>query len=484
MVAEKAQVAEILVTISNGFNNYAKQQEFLSQILNDQVERWSNDMSPLLTSPYDFLNFFGVNQISETDFQVNKIVMERITEFVLFVCGLVQIMKRAALPTSKNPNRDILREGGYLDENNAHYPVKHPLLFVDMKILSNLLKLVTILHSINNPSLRANIPADWQMIFFTGNLYQFKDKYKVDVFGENSSVFFTKKKEINCQLQILREHAYSFFSTVCSHKVGFYPVDGIHEILRDSVFSSDLYFMGFGNAQDYFNKVIMPLILNCPLYLYDAIMPLYCEFLVKYYSLILSEWIYNKPPNEKEEFLHDITKHIALSEYVNCLKLTLFPPKQGTELINYLLESKSIKFGLLLQIMADLTNKKVNTVITDIAYGLIKSILTQLSQSKSKSINKRELLNEIFAFLIDFNLKFVDIELIVIMFSVDNNYSKELLEKQIKLAKTEVIKKELQLNQNSYKNIPALKGSLKNFFRKLGYTVQPLNFIEPKPTET
>jgi uncharacterized protein YqgQ len=483
MVSEKAQVTEILVTISNGFNNYAKQQEFLTQILNDQVERWANDMTALLTSPYDFLNFFGVNQISETDFQANKIVMDRITEFVLFVAGLVQIMKRAALPTSKNPNCDILREGGYLDENNVQYPIKHPLVFVDMKILPNLLKLVTILHSINNPSLRANIPADWQMIFFTGNIYLFKDKYRVDVFSENSSVVFTKKKEINCQLQILREHVYTLFSTVSSHKVGFYPVDGIREILRDSVFNSDLYFMGFGNAQDYINKVIIPLILNCPPYLHDAIMPLYCEFLVKYYSLILSEWTYNKPPNEKEEFLHDITKHIALSEFVNCLKSTLFP-KQNTDLINYLLESKTIKFGLLLQLMADLTNKKINTLITDIAYGLIKSTITYLAQSKSKTINRSELLNDIFSFLIDFNSKIVDIELMGMMFTVDHNYSKELLEKQTKLAKTEVIKKELQLNQNSFKNIPGLKTTLKNFFRKLGYTVQPLNFMELKTTET
>jgi len=479
-VCEKAQVTETLVSISNGFNNYAKQQDFLSQILGDQIERWCNAMTPLLESPYDFLNFFGINQLSEDDGQANDVVMSRITEFVLFVSGLVQILKRVAIPKSTEVN--TLRLGGYLDESNGFYPIKHPLQNIDIKLLPNLLKLIAILHSINNPTLRANIPDDWQMIFFTGNIYMFKERYRVDVFGENNSVLHTNKKEINCLLQNLREHVYSLFSAFCSHKVGLYPLDVIHDVLRDSVFSADLYYMGFGNAQEYLNKVITPLITNCPPYLYDSIIPLYCDFLVKYYSLILSEWNYNKAPNDKEELIHDISKNIALSEFVNSFKMTLFPIKQCTELFQYMLTSKTEKIGILIQLMADLTLKKFNSIISDTAYAMIKSTITQLSQAKVKSVIKREILGQILSLIFDHDLKIVDIDLIVLMFSVDHKFMREKI-LQFNGA-TETIKKELQSNVESQKNVQNLKNVLKNFFKTMGYTSQHLSFIALNQTET
>lgn len=88
----------------------------MSQILNDQIERWANDMSSLLTSPFDFLNFFGVNQISETDARANENVMSRISEFVLFVGGLDQVLKRVSIDSLKiNDTQHVaLREGKVL----------------------------------------------------------------------------------------------------------------------------------------------------------------------------------------------------------------------------------------------------------------------------------------------------------------------------------------------------------------------------------
>jgi len=485
-ICEKAHVTEVLVSISNGFHHYEKQQEFLAQILNDQVERWCTDMAPLLESPYNFLNFFGINQLSETDIQGNEAVLTRIDEFVLFVLGLVQTMKRVAIPTPKtsdnisienddniNVSPDILKEGRYLDENNSNYPIKHPLMFIEMKMLPNLLKLITILNSIYNPSLRENIPSDYQMIFFDGNINKLKETYRVDVFPENGSVVYTGKKQIISKLQQLREMVYHLFTAFCSHKVGFYPLDSIQDFLRDSVFGSDLHFTGFGNANDYLNKVIAPLMQNCPSYLFDTIVPLYCDFLVKYYSLILSEWNYNKLPNEKDEFIHDICKNNAISEFVNCIRYTLFPSKACTEFISYLFSSKVVQFGTFIQLMIDITNKKLNSFSADTAYSMIRSTLIHLRQIDPPS--KLDILAQLFPLIIDQNLKLIDIELTALMFNVDHFFMRDLVY-NLNVNKV-TIKNEIQLARNPYKNIIEIKKAVKDNLEIMGYTGQMLTQV-------
>jgi len=221
--------------------------------------------------------------------------------------------------------------------------------------------------------------------------------------------------------------------------------------------------------------------MNCPHYLYDTIIPLYSEFLVKYYGLILDEWNYNRVPNDKEEFIHDITKNIALSEFVNLFKLTLFQPKHCTELFTYLLTSKTVKFGILIQLMVDLTIKKINSIVTETAYGMIKSTITQISHIKLKSIFKREILDHLFPLLFDQNLKLVDLGLISMMFTVDAHYMRERI-LQLNVNKI-VIEKGLELTSESHYNVANLKRILKNYFSKMGYSSQSLSFMVPITTE-
>jgi hypothetical protein len=54
--------------------------------LKNEIEIWKTKICQVLKSPFEFLNFFGINQIFENDENSNSLVTKRISEF----CGIVR----------------------------------------------------------------------------------------------------------------------------------------------------------------------------------------------------------------------------------------------------------------------------------------------------------------------------------------------------------------------------------------------------------
>jgi len=283
-------------------------------------------------------------------------------------------------------------------------------------------------------------------------------------------------KEIQHVLYLFKEDVYGLFSIVCSNKVGFYILNDLVKILKEQVFS-DLEYMGFGHSREFIHFILMPLIVNCPLYLVESISPLFSGYMIGFYNKVLSSWNYNGPPNEKAEFIHDTLARSALLEFVLCIESILFQKKKCTPFFIHLVEST--KFVSILEIILNITTKKYYPKVIEVTSNIINSIIQNIPNINMNF--RRVILEKIFSIIFDHSIRHIDVIMLISIYNIDQKY---ILDK-ISSLNFSVSSGQMKAMKTILSKIPTEKkkqGNVKKLFEQLfsivDYSHQSIFFME------
>ncbi|XP_026165661.1 exportin-5 [Mastacembelus armatus] len=153
---EKCSLIEALVLISNQFNDFAKQQAFLDELMGSVVAEWTSDkMRHVLWDPATFLSFVGADEVvSEQSTDADTTAHNRVRlSFCLF--AMLGVVKRARWPADPE---DAKAGGFVVGYTAAGAPIyRNSCTAQFLALLPNLLALIRTQNSLFMPENMARL---------------------------------------------------------------------------------------------------------------------------------------------------------------------------------------------------------------------------------------------------------------------------------------------------------------------------------------
>eukprot|EP01124_Arcella_intermedia_P000765 TRINITY_DN10411_c0_g1_i1.p1 TRINITY_DN10411_c0_g1~~TRINITY_DN10411_c0_g1_i1.p1 ORF type:complete len:1175 (-),score=322.08 TRINITY_DN10411_c0_g1_i1:23-3019(-) len=319
---EEVPLIKALVFISNKLNSFERQKVFLHEIVSKILAAWNgNQTNYFLSDLNNFLMLLGVEKKSnqsEVDLCRNQ--------FYSILNTLYVVWKFSTIPKEN----EIRKAGGYyqLVENNE--VLMYPLETYLPLILPNTLRLITLLHQLWTPPVRASL-SEKHKIIYTIDEITIANVLELENGIADLPQLDNETTQARNFLMNTREWAYELLGLLIQHPK-FYSLPEIDSKLLISAFSH-VEHVENNHLKSLMNNVIISLSQTVPVNMYGSILPIvfqtcfaintkllqnweeYKEFLEKNgeMSMILEKQTSELTPEEiqeiiKEKFLRDATR--------------------------------------------------------------------------------------------------------------------------------------------------------------------------------
>uniref|UniRef100_A0A7N8YE89 Exportin 5 n=1 Tax=Mastacembelus armatus TaxID=205130 RepID=A0A7N8YE89_9TELE len=412
---EKCSLIEALVLISNQFNDFAKQQAFLDELMGSVVAEWTSDkMRHVLWDPATFLSFVGADEVvSEQSTDADTTAHNRVRlSFCLF--AMLGVVKRARWPADPE---DAKAGGFVVGYTAAGAPIyRNSCTAQFLALLPNLLALIRTQNSLFMPENMARLSEtfskahevmDAEKNVVLGLPHHLLDNYDSPLYRtqlERMQGFFTALYD-NC-FQVLGNAGPSL-------QQDFYTIERLAEEITDldNALHHQNWLLLYVNGQISLTGVrlfLKQLVLSCPQEYYNSLLcpllgPLFAymqqRLNAKWQDDMMMDSVPSASPAQSTEELTELGKCLMKDENIYMSLLTLsFTSLSWKDTANCQRTATMVCWTLLQQVAGrNLLPEAVTWFYTSVLRGLqvhgqhegCNSALTQLAMHVYENLRPR-----------------------------------------------------------------------------------------------
>eukprot|EP01126_Amoeba_proteus_P049210 TRINITY_DN5740_c0_g2_i14.p1 TRINITY_DN5740_c0_g2~~TRINITY_DN5740_c0_g2_i14.p1 ORF type:complete len:607 (+),score=116.74 TRINITY_DN5740_c0_g2_i14:1437-3257(+) len=327
-----------LIEISNAFNNYTQQLEFLKCVLKSYILEWqSESLSRVLMDVPSFLSFLGVGKLKGGP--EDYMYLSNSRSLFRLIQSFCLLWKCSKIPTDAT----LLSNGGYYEHNSTtgtvtHDRPKHPLVELDKLIMENLFKFILILHTTWSPSVKTCLPNEWQVIYYPKENLASALKVEIE-YPNRDAPDWNVRADVHYCVGLFFEFGYGVVGEIIRHEAIF-SLHNLVENLSRSVFTN-LDHLDFEKKGLFIENVIQPIVVFCPVHLYEQILPLAFDAAFQMFKSISHALLglTEKNVQTSNEMVDDYLLRVTVRKYVSMVEDIFFGTAGPAQRMEFLIST-------------------------------------------------------------------------------------------------------------------------------------------------